>query len=164
MTFKPMTYLVSFTLFVMLFMGLGGYFGYGKIADHFLVQAYLDAHSIQSRVQADAKGNVLRWEETVPLPQGGVVRISASNRPLPIAIRYSDEPAASGADIPLAAQERAEDLRIDQAGRYLYARVFASSDIKLKEATWLCKFDLQKRKVARRTAVNPILLPAPFRP
>jgi hypothetical protein len=164
MTFKPMTYLVSFTLFVMLFMGLGGYFGYGKIADHFLVQAYLDAHSIQSRVQTDAKGNVLRWEEAVSLPQGGVVRISASNRPLPIAIRYSDAPDASGADIPLAAHERAEDLRIDPAGRYLYARVFASSDIKLKEATWLCKFDLQKRKVARRTAVNPILLPAPFRP
>lgn len=164
MTFKPMTYLVSFTMFVLLFMALGGYFGYGKIADHFLVQAYLEAHSIQSRVQADAKGNILRWEDTVALPQGTLVRISASNRPQPIAIRYADDLNATGADLPLAANERTEDLRIDQAGRYLYARVFATSDIKLKEATWLCKFDLQKRRVARRTAVNPILLPAPFRP
>ncbi len=164
MTFKPMTYLVSFSLFVMLFMALGGYFGYGKIADHFLVQAFLEAHSIQSYVQSDAKGNVLRWEDTVAQPQGPVVRISASNRPQPIAIRYADDLNATGADLPLAAQERVEDLRVDRSGRYLYARVFAPSEIKLKEATWLCKFDLQKRRVARRTAVNPILLPAPFRP
>jgi len=164
MTFKPMTYLVSFSLFVMLFMALGGYFGYGRIADHFLVQAFLEAHPLPSRVQADAKGNLLRWEDTVVLPQGTLVRISASNRPLPIAIRYADAPDATGTDLPLAALERVEDLRLDRSGRYLYARVFAPSEIKQKEATWLCRFDLHQRRIARRAAVNAILLPAPYRP
>lgn len=170
MTFKPMTYLVSFALFVLLFMALGGYFGYVKIADHFLTQSYLDALSINVHVQVDSQGQVVRWEDTVALPQGRSVRISASNRSLPIAIRYSDDPAptvqsAPGAtDIPLAANERTEDIRIDKASRHLYVRIFSTSNIKAKEATWLVRFDLQKRQVVRRAAVNPILLPATFRP
>lgn len=170
MTFKPMTYLVSFTLFVLLFMGLGGWFGYGKIADHFLTQAFLDATSINVQVLADQQGQVLRWEDKVPLSQGGFVRILASDRPLPISLAYSGEPGATAQPapgmqrIPLAANERTEDLRIDKAGRYLYARVFAAASVKAEELTWLYKFDLQGRRLVRRTAVNPILLPAPFLP
>ena len=168
MTFKPMTYLVSFTLFVMLFMGLGGYVGYGKIAEHFLVQAYLDALPINAHVQLDPQGNVLRWEDAVPLPQGKSVRITASNRSGPIAIQFPDGPGPAvqptETTIPLAPQERTEDLRIDRTNRYLYVRVFATSEIKSKEATWLLKYDLQNRQLARRASVNPILLPAPFRP
>jgi len=170
MTFKPMTYLVSFTLFVMLFMGLGGYVGYSKIADHYLAQSYLDALSINVQVLVDPQGNVLRWEDKVPLPHGVSARIIASNRSLPISIYYSDEPGptaqpSSGVNgIPLAANERTEDIRIDQAGRYLFARVFAASALKSEGTTWLYKYDLQRRKFLRRTSVNPITLPAPFKP
>jgi hypothetical protein len=168
MTFKPMTYLVSFTMFVLLFMALGGYFGYAKIADHFLVQAYLDALPINSHVQFGSQGNILRWEDAVSLPQGKSVRITASNRSGTIAILFPDGPSSSvqptETSIPLAARERTEDLRIDRTSRYLYARVFATSEIKSKEATWLLKYDLQNRQLARRASVNPILLPAPLRP
>jgi hypothetical protein len=67
-------------------------------------------------------------------------------------------------DIPLAANERTEDVRIDKAGRYLYARVIAASQIKSKETTWLYKYDLRGRKLVRRASVSPVLLPTPFRP
>ena len=170
MTFKPMTYLVSFAIFVMVFMGLGGYVGYSKIADHFLAQAFLDSLPIQAQVQSDQQGNVVRWEGRVPLPQGAFAKISASNRALPIEIRFADEPTPGPApspkatDIPLAANERTEDLRLDSSGRYLYARVFATSPIKEKETTWLLRYDLQSRRVVRRATTNPILLPRPFRP
>jgi len=162
MTFKPMTYLVSFTLFVLLFMALGAYVGYGRITDHLLAQSFLDATPLPVQVLADAKGPLLRWEDRVALPQGGAVTLAASNRALPIALRFADE--AMARELPLAAHERTEDLRLDAACRYLYARVFAASDLKDKETTWLCKYDLQRRRLVRRTSVNPILLPAPFRP
>ena len=170
MTFKPMTYLVSFTAFVMLFMGLGGYFGYVKLAEHFLVQAYLDALPINAHVQAGQQGNMLFWREQVPLPDGTFASISASNRDQSLSIHYSGEPTAQAqptsgaADLPLVAKEHTEDIRIDQARRYLYARVLATSNLKAKETTWLYKYDLRSRKPLRRTAVNPLLLPTPFRP
>ncbi len=170
MTFRPMTYLVSFTLFVMLFTGLGVYIGYGRIADHFLTQSFLDATPIDVHVLADQKGQVQRWEEQLPLANGVSVRISANNRALAVSIDYSDEPgptlqpAARIKGIPLAAGERVEDVRVDKAQRCLYARVFAASHIGSKEATWLYKYDLQHRRLLRRTAVNPMMLPAPFRP
>jgi len=170
MTFKPMTYLVSFAIFVMVFMGLGGYVGYSKIADHFLAQAFLDSLPIQAQVQSDQQGNVVRWEGRVPLPQGEFASIAASNRSAPIEIRFSGEPASGSTPpmrataIPLAANERTEDLRLDKANRYLFARVFATSPIKEKETTWLLRYDLQSRRVVRRATTNPILLPRPFRP
>lgn len=170
MTFKPMTYLVSFTLFVMLFMGLGGYVGYNKIADHLLAQGFLEATPMDVHALVDPRGQVLRWEGKVPLPGGLAASIMASNRPLPISIQYSDEggataqPSPGVKGIPLAPNERTEDLRIDKTGRYLYARVFATSDIKAKETTWLYKYDLQRRKLVRRSSASPIMLPAPFRP
>jgi hypothetical protein len=169
MTFKPMTYLVSFTLFVLLFMGLGGYVGYHKIADHFLTQAFLDATPLQVHVQADPAGPLLRWEERVALERGESASILATSRSQPISIRYAEAAASPQAPaqeygIPLAAKERTEDLRVDRAGRYLYARVFAASSLKAEETTWLCKYDLRGRRLLRRIAVNPILLPPPFRP
>ncbi len=170
MTFKPMTYLVSFTAFVMLFMGLGGYVGYAKLADLFLAKAYLDARSIDSHVLVDQAGGVLCWEDQVPLQHGVSARITACNRSQPISIQYSGGPApmvqtSPGViDIPLAANEHAEDIRIDKTSRYLYARVFATSNIKSKESTWLYKFDLEGRRILRRASVSPVLLPAPFRP
>jgi|ERR1035438_5657597 hypothetical protein len=170
MTFKPMTYLVSFTLFVMLFMGLGGYVGYAKMADFFLARSYLEAISINANVLVDQQGNVLRWEDQVPLPHGVSAHITASNRSLPISIHFSGEPEPTlqpspwVTAVPLAANERTEDIRIDKASRYLYARVFATSNIKSQETTWLYKYDLQSHKILRRASVNPILLPAPFRP
>jgi len=170
MTFKPMTYLVSFAIFVMVFMGLGGYVGYSKISDHFLAQAYLDALPIQAQIQPAPQGSVVRWEGRVPLRLGEFVSIAASNRSAPIEIRFSDQPAPGptpsprATDLPLAGNERTEDLRIDKDSRYLYARIFATSPIKEKETTWLCKYDLQNRRLVRRATTNPILLPAPFRP
>lgn len=168
MRFKPMTYLVSFTLFVMLFMGLGGYVAYLKFTEHFLVQGYLDAVSIDAHVQSDKEGKLLNWQGRLSQPEGIVVSITGSNRPAPIRIRYSDEPAAQAAsparDIPLAANERTQDIRIDRSGQWLYARVFATSDLKSRETTWLIKYDLRRRAILRRASVNPILLPAPFRP
>ena len=170
MTFKPMTYLVSFTAFVLLFMGLGGWVGYTKLAEHFLAQAYLEALPIRLSVQRDEKGAVVRWQDKVVLPTGGSVGIIASNRAQPILIQVVEEqapatPAATGsAGIPLAANERTEDVRLDKANHYLYARVFATSSIPDKETTWLYKYDLRERRIVRKTSVNPILLPAPFRP
>ena len=163
-TMKPMTYLVSFTLFVILFMCLGGYVGYGRMADHFLPQAYLDAAPVNVLVLSDRQGPLLHWEATVPLPDGAYARILASNRPEPISISYSGQATPSVGGIPLAANERTEDLRIDPAGRYLFARVFASSGLKNEETTWLCKYDLRSRRLVRRSSVNPRLLPALFRP
>ncbi|HEX7553856.1 MAG TPA: hypothetical protein VF378_09890 [Geothrix sp.] len=170
MKFKPTTYLASFAGFVILFMGLGGYVGYVKIAEHLLVISYLEALPINARVQAGPQGNVLCWEDKVPQPRGAFVSITADNRSLPLAILYSDEPrlsaqpASRGAVLSMATNEHAEDLRIDQAGRYLFPRVLATSNIPSKETTWLYKYDLQRRKWLRRTSVNPILLPTPFRP
>ena len=170
MTFKPMTYLVSFTAFVMLFMGLGGYVGYSKLADLFLAKSYLDALSINSHVLVDQQGNVLHWEDQVPLQHGVSASITASNRSLPISIHYSGGsvsalPVSPGVvDIPLAANERTEDIRVDRTSHYLFARVFATSPIKSKETTWLYKYDLERRKILRRASVSPVLLPVPFRP
>jgi|GEM_PF-443394 len=170
MTFKPTTYLISFAAFVMLFMGLGGYVGYAKMTDLFLAKSYLDAVSINAHVVEDQQGPVLRWEDQVPLSRGACAKITASNRSLPISIRFSDGqgsalPTTPGvALIPMAANERTEDIRIDRANRYLYARVFATSDIKSKESTWLYKYDLEKRRILRHAAVSPVLLPTSFRP
>ena len=169
MTFKPMTYLVSFTAFVVLFMALGGYVGYAKMADLFLAKSYLDALSINSQVLVDQQGHVLRWEDQVPLPHGVSAHITASNRSLPISIHFSGEPEPTlqhspwVTAVPLAANERTEDIRIDKASRYLYARVFATSNIKSQETTWLYKYDLQNRKILRRASVSPVLLPTPFK-
>ena len=52
-TFKPMTYLVSFTLFVLTFTALGAYVGYGKIADQLLTQGYLEATPLRMQVLPD---------------------------------------------------------------------------------------------------------------
>lgn len=170
MTLKPMTYLVSFTLFVMLFMGLGGYVGYHKIADHLLAQAFLDATPLDVQFQTDRAGTLMRWEATVPVKDGGLATISATNRPQPVSIAYSPSgslSARSGSPtevLPLQANERTEDIRLDREGRYLYVRVFAFSDIPSMETTWLCRFDLQTRRLTRRIAVNPATLPPAFRP
>jgi len=170
MKFKPTTYLASFAGVVILFMGLGGYVGYVKIAEHLLVIAYLDALPVNARVQAGPQGNVLCWEDKLPQPRGAFVSITADNRGLPIAIQYSDEagltaqPASRGAVLPMAVNEHTEDLRVDPAGRFLFARVLAASDIPSREITWLYKYDIQRRRWLRRTSVNPILLPTPFRP
>lgn len=169
MTLKPMTYLISFTLFVVLFMGLGGYVGYRKIADHFLVQSFLDATSINVHVLDDQQGKVLRWEDKVVLKSGVFASILASNRLMPISINYSDEtslsrPSSEVNGILLAANERVEDIRIDTVSHYLYARVFATAKMKSQEITWLYRFDLQSRHLSRRIAVNPITLPATFKP
>ena len=170
MKFKPTTYLASFAAFVILFMGLGGYVGYVKIAEHLLVIAYLDALPVNARIQPGPQGNVLCWEDKLPQAQGAFVSLSADNRGLPIAIQYSDEPrlpgqsAPRGTLLPMAANERVEDLRADEAGRYLFARVLAASSVPSKETTWLCKYDFRRRRWVRRTSVNPNLLPTPFRP
>jgi len=169
MTFKPMTYLVSFTVFVVLFMALGGYVGYGKIADHFLTQSFLDATSINSHVVADRQGNMVCWEDKLPLQNGVVVYVAACNRSAPISIRFADESKLATSslkvdDITLAANEHTEDVRLDQTRHYLYARTLKASGSKTQEITWLYKYDLQRRELSRRTAVNPIMLPAPFKP
>jgi hypothetical protein len=170
MKFKPTTYLASFAGFVILFMGLGGYVGYVKITEHLLVISYLEALPINARVQTDPQGNRLCWEDKVPQPRGAFVSISADSRNLPIAIQYSEgarpsaQPDSRGVVLPMAANEHTEDLRLDPAGRYLFARVLASSNIPSKATTWLYKYDFQRRKWLRRTSVNPILLPTPFRP
>ena len=164
MTFKPTTYLTSFAMFVILFMGTGVYLGWQKISDHLLAQAYLEAAPIRVQVAADGQGPLLGWEDRVPLAGGAFVRIAATNRTSAVAIQYSDDPASQGAGIPLAAHERTEDIRVDRTGRYLYLRVLGTSAIKAKETTWLFKFDLQRRGLRRRTSVNPILLPPRFQP
>jgi hypothetical protein len=165
MTFKPMTYLVSFTLFVLLFMGLGGYFGYVKIADHFLTQAFLEATPLNVQVLPDPQGNGLYWDDQVPLQHGGAARILANNRNPELSIGYSSDSVPTKFNvIPLAVNERTEDIRADKAGHYLFTRVLAPSSIKSQEITWLYKYDLRKRKVVNRVTVNPIVLPAPFRP
>jgi hypothetical protein len=170
MAIKPMTYLVSFTLFVLLFMGLGGYVGYNKIAEHFLTQSFLNATPINVHALVDQQGNGLIWDDKVPLQNGEFTSIAASNQTALISIKFSngpsptDQPPPALNGIPLAANEHTEDIRIDQASHYLYARVFASSNIKSKETTWLYKYDLHKRKISRRASVNPILLPTPFAP
>lgn len=170
MTLKPMTYLVSFTLFVMLFMGLGGYVGYHKIADHLLAQAFLDATPLDVQFQSDREGTVVRWEETIPVKGGGFATISACNRSQPVSIAFSPgggQPSGVAHQtevLPLQANERTEDVRLDRAGSNLYVRVFATSDIPSKETTWLCRFDLKTRRLTRRIAVSPATLPAAFRP
>ncbi len=166
MTIKPWTYLISFTLFVMIFMALGGWVGYVKIAEHLLTQGYLDASSLQTQLLPDPGGPLLRWEDRVALPQGGFASISASRRAEPLSIRYTapGQPQAGLLEIPLASNERTEDVRVDRAGRYLFLRVLTGAKLKSEEATWLCKVDLQKRRLVRRSSVNPILLPTPFRP
>jgi hypothetical protein len=170
MTFKPMTYLVSFTCFVLLFMGLGAYVGYAKFSDLFLTRSFLDAFPVHSQLLAGGQGSVRQWEDKVPLPQGVTASITASSQPQPILIRYSDEarptpqPFPGVTSIPLATHERTEDIRVDRAGHYLYMRVFSTSKKKFEETTWLYKYDLQSRRVVRCSAVNPILLPAAFRP
>ncbi len=157
-TFKPMTYLVSFTLFVLTFTALGAYVGYGKIADQLLTQAYLEATPLRMQVFPDPQGSILTWDERVALAQGGFVRVAASQRPPGLDI----DGVASG--LLLTAQERPEDLRIDAGGRYLFARLLTPARTRAEEITWLCKYDLKHRRLARRTSVNPVLLPAPFRP
>ncbi|MCE1203366.1 MAG: hypothetical protein LWW79_02000 [Holophagaceae bacterium] len=157
-TFKPMTYLVSFTLFVLTFTVLGAYVGYGKIADQLLTQAYLEAVPLRMQVLTDPQGPTLSWDERVTLPQGGFVRVVARQRPAAITIDGDD------AGLLLAAQERPEDLRIDAGGRYLFARTLTTAKTKAEETTWICRYDLKRRRPGRRTSVNPILLPAPFRP
>lgn len=166
-TFKPMTYLVSFTLFVLTFTALGAWVGYGKIADQILTQAYLDATPIRVQVLPDPQGPSLRWDERVPLPQGGFARVVADPGAPAITIDEADLPgvrAQASPSIPLATRARVEDLRIDPKGRYLYARILTAAKTRAEETTWLCKYDLKRRRLARRTSVNPILLPAPFRP
>ena len=166
MTIKPWTYLISFTLFVMIFTALGGWVGYVKIAEHFLTQGYLDASSLQTQLLADKEGPLLRWEDRVALPQGGFASISASRRAEPLSIRYvgSDQAPNGLTEIPLAPNERTEDVRVDRSGRYLFLRILTAAKQKTEETTWLCKIDLQRRRLVRRTSVNPILLPTPFRP
>jgi len=157
-TFKPMTYLVSFTLFVLTFTALGAYVGYGKIADQLLTQGYLEATPIRPQVLPDRQGSALSWDERVALPQGVFVRVVAGQRPPTLTID------GTAAGLLLAAQERPEDLRIDAGGRYLYARTLTPAKTKAEEITWICRYDLKHRRPGRRTSVNPILLPAPFRP
>jgi len=157
-TFKPMTYLVSFTLFVLTFTALGAYVGFGKIADQLLTQAYLEATPLRMQVFPDPQGSTLTWDERVTLTRGDFVRVVAGQRPPAITI----DGVAAG--LLLTAQERPEDLRIDAGGRYLYARLLTPAKTKAEEITWLCKYDLKRRRLARRTSVNPVLLPAPFRP
>lgn len=167
MTFKPMTYLVSFTLFVATFTALGAWVGYGKIADQLLTQAFHDATPVRVQVVAGPQGPALRWDERLPLPQGGFARVTAGPDLGAIAIEEAaapEAPAQTAPGIPLAAAERVEDLRVDAQGRYLFARILTTAKTKAEETTWICKYDLKRRRVARRTSVNPILLPAPFRP
>lgn len=157
-TFKPMTYLVSFTLFVLTFTALGAYVGYGKIADQLLTQAFLEATPLRLQVRPDPQGPTLTWDERVALPQGGDLRVVAGQRPPAITID------GAPAGLLMGAQERPEDLRIDAGGRYLFARTLTPAKVKAEETTWICKFDLKRRRLVRRTSVNQILLPAPFRP
>ena len=165
MTIKPMTYLLSFTAFVILFMALGGYVGYVKIADHFLTQSFLDATPLEVRVQADAQGPLLHWEGQVTLTKGGSARILATGRSPKVTFVYPDAAATGTQDLSMAAQERIEDLRLDQAHRYVFVRVLAPAQVKtMEQITWIYKYDLQDRRLVRRTAVSPILLPAVFRP
>jgi hypothetical protein len=169
-TIKPMTYLVSFTLFVLMFMGLGGYVAYGKFADHLLTQAYLEATPVNVHVFGDRQGMGLRWEDGVSLQNGASARITATDRSFQISIEYSDEPGPralplSPSDaLALTAGQRIEDIRIDKNARHLYARVCSASSIQSKETTWIYKYDLQRRRLLRRASANPVILPAPFRP
>ncbi|NWJ42577.1 MAG: hypothetical protein HXX12_16565 [Geothrix sp.] len=167
MTFKPMTYLVSFTLFVLIFTALGAYVGYGRIADQLLTQAFLDAAPLQVQVRPDPQGPALGWDERVALPQGGFARVVAGPGVPAVSIEEVDAAGTrtqAAAGIPLAAREHADDLRVDRNGRYLYARILTAAKVKAEETTWICKYDLKRRRLVRRTSVNPILLPAPFRP
>ena len=160
MSFKPTTYLTSFAMFVILFMGTGVYLGWQKISDHLLAQAYLEAVPIQVQITVDEQGPLFRWDDRVPLQGVAFVRISAANRTQAIGVQYSDAPTTQTNGLLLAAHERTEDIRVDRMGRYLYLRVLGTSAIKAKETTWLLKYDLQRRGLRRRTSVNPILLPA----
>jgi hypothetical protein len=170
LTIKPMTYLVSFTLFVLMFMGLGGYVGYRMLVGHFMAQSFLDATPIDVHIVPDPLGNRLCWDDRILLPQGGYAHVTANNQSPQISIVYSDGPNPSAPPpslsnaMVLATHERAEDIRIDKARHYLYARVYSASDIKSKETTWLYKYDLRRRRLLRRASVNPLILPVPFRP
>lgn len=165
--FTPTTYLASFAAFVAVFMGIGLYLGYGRMADHLLAQGYLEARPLGAQVQADGQGPLLRWDERVPLSSGGFARIRADGRTGAIVLAFAAQPSApetAGDRLDFGSQARTEDLRLDGGGRHLFARVYVRGGQPGLETTWLLKYDLQGRRLARRAAVLPAMLPAPFKP
>ncbi len=165
--FTPTTYLASFAAFVVVFMGLGLYLGYGRIADHLLAQGFLEARPLPAQLQADGQGPRLRWDERVPLAAGGFARIRAEGGSGAIVLAFAahaSAPEAASDRLDLGAQARTQDLRLDGGGRHLFARVFVRGGQPGLETTWLLKYDLQGRRLVRRAAVLPALLPAPFKP
>lgn len=167
MNFTPTTYLTSFAGFVAVFMGIGLYLGYGRMADHLLVQGYLEARPLAVQVQADGQGPALRWDERVPLVAGGFARVTADGRSGLVALAFAAHASAplTGADrLDLGAQARIQDLRLDAGSRHLFARIFLRGGQPGLETTWLLKYDLQGRRLVRRAAVLPAMLPAPFTP
>ena len=170
MRFKPMTYLVSFTLFVATFTALGGWVGWRRIADHLLAQAYLEATPLDVQVQADASGRALRWEARVPLTgvatPGGAARVLAGTRLPAVEIDFPAGVATPGVRdrLPLAAREQVEDLRTDREGRLLFVRVHAASPDPDLESTWIWRYDLRARRLTARRAIQARTLPVPFRP
>ena len=161
LTLKPMTYLVSFTLFVILILILGGWAAVQWMGDHFLTGGFLEAAPLRVQVVQDGPAPALHWEDKVPLPGGAYARITATSRSGSLTIAWSDLP---GQPLLLPTGERVEDLRLDPSGRYLYARAFAPSGLPGKDSTWICKVDLHGRRLVRRAITSPALLPRPYRP
>lgn len=158
---KPMTYLVSFTLFVMVVLVLGGWAAVQWMGDHVLTGGFLEAVPLRVEVVQEGPGPALHWEDKVALPGGAYARITASSRSGALAIAWSDRP---GQPLLVPAGARVEDLRLDPSGRYLFVRAFAPSGLPGKDSTWLCKVDLHARRPLRRALTSPALLPLPYRP
>jgi len=165
--FTPTTYLASFAAFVALFLGLGLVLGYGRIADHLLAQGYLEARPLPPQVQADGTGTRLRWDERLPLASGGFARVRADGRSgaIELAFAAASSAAESAAErLDLGPQAGTQDLRLDAGGRHLFARLHVRGGQPGLETTWLLKYDLRDRRLLRRAAVLPAMLPAPFKP
>ena len=169
MTFSGRTYLFSFTGFVVIFLGLGLYFGTMKIRDHLLAKAFLDAVPLPARVVEDGLGPGPRWDASLAAGPGVSARLTAGVPGQPVAIRYSDDPGGLVAPgwtlLPVGPGQRVEDLRLDPDRGLLYIRLRGrSAGARPLESTWLCTFDLGRRRLVRRISISPAQLPPAFLP
>jgi hypothetical protein len=152
-TFKPMTYFVSFISFVVTFFILGLVWGASKVQDYRMVQAYTQAVSLKPFVQPDAFPRLLRWEQDLA---AGSVHLSATNQPASLALV---RPGAAPQALALDTQGRLRDLRV--GGDVLYARVGLSSPLRPEETDFLQIWDLRSGKPLRQMRTSPGLLPPP---
>lgn len=169
MTFSGRTYLFSFTGFVLIFLGLGIYFGSMKIRDHFQAKAFLDAVPLQTRLVEVGGGRGLRWDAVLPAGGNLSARVQGGGPEQPVTIRYSDDPGPWDAPgwvlLPVAAHERVEDLRLDPDRGRLFIRLRGrSAGTPALETTWICTFDLARRRMVRKASMSPAMLPPPYLP